>query len=78
MFLCDLIPLVGGKGANLGVMARETSEQIRQRNESCVMPQAIRASIQTAYAQFNNGHAPVVVRSSATAKDLADASFAGQ
>ena len=111
------IYLVGGKGANLGAMARaglpvppgfcvtteaykqfiaemhlwremehwlatldarEACEQIRQRIGNCAMPQTIRASIQSAYTQLNNGHAPVAVRSSATAEDLADASFAGQ
>ncbi|MCC7119523.1 MAG: hypothetical protein IT310_13445 [Anaerolineales bacterium] len=111
------ISLVGGKGANLGKMARaglpvphgfcvttdaykqfihemdlwvemerllatlparEAGEKIRQRMESASMPESISKSIQEAYAKLNGGLAPVAVRSSATAEDLADASFAGQ
>lgn len=111
------ISLVGGKGANLGKMARaglpvppgfcvttdaykqfinemdlwtemerllatlparEAGEKIRQRVESASMPELISKSIKEAYAKLNGGLAPVAVRSSATAEDLADASFAGQ
>ncbi|MDD2921617.1 MAG: PEP/pyruvate-binding domain-containing protein, partial [Anaerolineales bacterium] len=111
------ISLVGGKGANLGKMARaglpvppgfcvttdaykqfinemdlwtemerllatlparEAGEKIRQRIENARMPESISKSIKEAYAKLNGGFAPVAVRSSATAEDLADASFAGQ
>jgi pyruvate,water dikinase len=111
------ISLVGGKGANLGKMARaglpvppgfcvttdaykqfisemdlwtemerllatlparEAGERIRQRIEKAQMPESISKSIKEAYAKLNGGLAPVAVRSSATAEDLADASFAGQ
>ena len=111
------ISLVGGKGANLGKMARaglpvppgfcvttdaykqfiremnlwtemehllatlparEAGERIRQRMENARMPESISKSIKEAYAKLNGGLAPVAVRSSATAEDLADASFAGQ
>ena len=111
------ISLVGGKGANLGKMARaglpvppgfcvttdaykqfihemnlwteikyslenlparEAGENIRQMIEKAPMPGPIFQSIQSAYINLNSGHAPVAVRSSATAEDLAEASFAGQ
>lgn len=115
------LPLVGGKGANLGKMARaglpvppgfcvttnayeqfirdmalwpemeywletlpplEAGEAIRRRIEHAHIPEAISTAIHAAYAQLDNGrtpgHPPVAVRSSATAEDLADASFAGQ
>jgi len=111
------ISLVGGKGANLGKMARaglpvppgfcvttdaykqfisemdlwtemerllatlparEAGEKIRRRIENASMPESISKSIKEAYAKLNGGFAPVAVRSSATAEDLADASFAGQ
>ncbi len=43
------------------------------------MPADVEADIRAAYAQLGNGHdLPVAVRSSATAEDLPDASFAGQ
>ena len=113
----DDIDLVGGKGANLGKMARaglpvppgfcvtteaykqfiaemdlwpeiahllatlparDASERIRLDIENAQIPGAISKPIIEAYANLNNGHAPVAVRSSATAEDLADASFAGQ
>jgi len=115
------IPLVGGKGANLGeitqaqipvppgfiVTARtysqfleqsglrptlqnllspldyndsarlqEVSEEIKSLIRSAPVPPQIAAEIKQAYRQLGGG--PVAVRSSATAEDLADASFAGQ
>ena len=111
------IHLVGGKGANLGKMARaglpvpagfcvttqayeqfiqemdlwaemehwlatlparQAGEQIRQRIENAHMPGTISKCIKEAYLSLNHGHAPVAVRSSATAEDLVEASFAGQ
>ena len=42
------------------------------------MPAVIAAELGTAYRQLGNGDTPVAVRSSATAEDLASASFAGQ
>lgn len=111
------LSLVGGKGANLGKMARaglpvppgfcvttdayklfinemdlwtemehllatlparEAGAKIRERIENAPMPESISKSILEAYANLNSGSATVAVRSSATAEDLADASFAGQ
>ncbi len=111
------ISLVGGKGANLGKMARagfpvppgfcvtteaykhfinesglwpemerllataptrESGEKIRQMIEKANLPLSTSISIKDAYVKLNGGNTPVAVRSSATAEDLADASFAGQ
>jgi pyruvate,water dikinase len=52
------------------------SHKIRQRFASSFIPEKIESAILMAYADLNN--APVAVRSSATAEDLPDASFAGQ
>jgi phosphohistidine swiveling domain-containing protein len=48
----------------------------RQRFESAPLPSAITAALESAYAPF--AQQPVAVRSSATAEDLPDLSFAGQ
>ncbi len=117
----DDIPLVGGKGANLGEMTRsgipvppgfvitadayyhfiqkanltekirarlspvdsddskalqQASADIKQLIMSSPMPAEIAEAIQQAYAEMGEGL--VAVRSSATAEDLPDASFAGQ
>jgi pyruvate,water dikinase len=115
------IPLVGGKGANLGEITQaqipvppgfivtahtysrfleqsglrpsiekllapldyndsarlqEVSKEIKALIRSAPVPQQIATEIKEAYRQLGGG--PVAVRSSATAEDLADASFAGQ
>jgi pyruvate,water dikinase len=58
----------------------EASTQIRARFEAAPVPAEIAAEIEAAYAQLGSagGEAPVAVRSSATAEDLPDLSFAGQ
>jgi pyruvate,water dikinase len=115
------IPLVGGKGANLGEMTQaqipvppgfivtahtysrfleqsglrptiqkllspldyndsarlqKVSEEIKSLIRGAPVPEQIAAEIKKAYRELGGG--PVAVRSSATAEDLADASFAGQ
>ena len=57
---------------------REAGEEIRRWMETARMPESISKSIKEAYANLNGGRARVAVRSSATAEDLAEASFAGQ
>ena len=52
------------------------SQTIRQAFAEGVLPTGIHSEIQSAYAELNQG--PVAVRSSATAEDLPDLSFAGQ
>ena len=74
-----LIPLVGGKAAGLGELIRAGE---RVPDGFCVTTEAYRqgvipeAEVLEAYARLGGG--PVAVRSSATAEDLPDASFAGQ
>ncbi len=77
----ESLPLVGGKGAQLGAMLRAglpvpdgfcvTTEAYRAG-----MSDELRAAIARGYQAL--GSPPVAVRSSATAEDLPDASFAGQ
>jgi rifampicin phosphotransferase len=58
---------------------QRASDAIRELFESSEPTPALRAEILGAYADLaRNGSTPVAVRSSATAEDLADASFAGQ
>lgn len=75
----DMVGLVGGKAANLGEMAA-TGEKVPPG--FCVTTAAHSVgevpaeAITAAYERLGGG--PVAVRSSATAEDLPDASFAGQ
>lgn len=78
------VGLAGGKGLSLGRMAAAglpvppgfvvTTEAYR-RSGGSIGPE-LRAAIEDAYARLGGG--PVAIRSSATAEDAADASFAGQ
>ncbi len=54
----------------------DISKQIGQLFHNGKMPQEVSVAIKTAYAGL--GNVSVAVRSSATAEDLPDASFAGQ
>lgn len=59
----------------------QISEQLRYEITSRPVPEALRRATVDAYAKLQSGFdspAPVAVRSSATAEDLPDASFAGQ
>lgn len=62
------------------VVTEETrSRELRALVTEATMPADVEAAIRTAYAQLGgDGDLPVAVRSSATAEDLPDASFAGQ
>lgn len=61
---------------------RVTSEKIRALIEAAPVPDAVETDIREAYAALGTHcgveNVPVAVRSSATAEDLPDASFAGQ
>lgn len=117
----DAVPLVGGKGANLGELTQagipvppgfvvtthayrefinhsgldhilrrlldgldvndddqlnSTAAAVQHAIEQAEMPAVMQEEITAAYVQLGEG--PVAVRSSATAEDLAEASFAGQ
>jgi pyruvate,water dikinase len=52
------------------------ADDLRHRISNATMPQVISSAVAGAYQQMGLG--PVAVRSSATAEDLAEASFAGQ
>lgn len=54
------------------------SERIRALFKTGTMPTGIAAELTTAYGRLGGGETAVAVRSSATAEDLASASFAGQ
>jgi pyruvate,water dikinase len=60
----------------------EASKKVRKIIESTPMPKDIEKAIKAAYSELSNrikqANVLVAVRSSATAEDLADASFAGQ
>lgn len=59
----------------------KTSAKIRDLILECPVPEAVREATRVAYEQLQSQFAetvPVAVRSSATAEDLPDASFAGQ
>jgi len=51
---------------------------IRNLIESAPFPKELKSAISSAYANLDKGDSVVAVRSSATAEDLPDASFAGQ
>ncbi len=57
----------------------DVAQQIRTLIEEAPMPEALRCKIQKAYACLvSQGYERVAIRSSATAEDLPEASFAGQ
>lgn len=74
--------LLGGIDFADAVRLRATSAEIRSMIESLPVPDDIGAAVREAYAdlceQTQTADLPVAVRSSATAEDLPDASFAGQ
>ena len=67
---------VAGLSVEEASALERTSAQIRVAFAAGKMPEELEASIRAAYADL--GHKPVAVRSSATAEDLPDLSFAGQ
>ncbi len=83
------LALVGGKAANLGELIRAgfevprgyvvTTQAHRRRNPDGSVPAEVAEQIRTAWRELvGDSDARVAVRSSATAEDLAEASFAGQ
>ncbi len=58
----------------------ETGKEIRESIIKAPLPEALESAIREAYSKLQNGNEKmsVAVRSSATAEDLPDASFAGQ
>ncbi|PXV90321.1 pyruvate,water dikinase [Lachnotalea glycerini] len=68
--------LLDGIDSNNTSQLEDVSTQIGKLFHDGEMPQEVSAAIKTAYARL--GNIAVAVRSSATAEDLPDASFAGQ
>lgn len=58
--------------------AEAVAAEVRGRMRALTLPPDVEASIVSAYEQLCPNNEPVAVRSSATAEDTADASFAGQ
>jgi pyruvate,water dikinase len=56
----------------------QTAGEIREWVAQAPLPSDLESDIRAAYRQMENGTAAVAVRSSATAEDMPDASFAGQ
>jgi pyruvate,water dikinase len=72
----DLPGLVAELDAAEGGAQMDLARDIRERIEGATLAPGLLSEIRAAYAEL--GAIPVAVRSSATAEDLADASFAGQ
>ncbi len=68
--------LVEGLNVEDDEALQDTACQVRAAIEEAPMPADLREQIEAAYRELGEG--PVAVRSSATAEDLAEASFAGQ
>jgi len=71
-----ILEALEGAKATLPASLDKASRQIDKLFTAALIPSEIIAAISTAYADFED--APVAVRSSATAEDLPEASFAGQ
>lgn len=69
-------PLLEGLDAGEIATTEAATAQMRAAMIKAPLPEAVEAAIRAAYAEMGAG--PVAVRSSATAEDLPDASFAGQ
>ncbi|MCL2459807.1 MAG: phosphoenolpyruvate synthase [Euryarchaeota archaeon] len=69
---------IGAVNVEDSAALREVSEKVKRSVMNAAMPQSIRDEITTAYKRFTGVGIYVAVRSSATAEDLPDASFAGQ
>lgn len=65
------------QGELIAAVDKQDIEQAQQLVRSVTIPADLRAEVEQAYATLGDG-ARVAVRSSATAEDLAEASFAGQ
>lgn len=72
----DFAPVLDALVANDIAATEKATATIRAAIKATPMPPAVESAIREAYAEMGAG--PVAVRSSATAEDLPDASFAGQ
>ncbi len=74
----QILAAVSGVTADQPTTLEEASRQIAELFEKSVMPDEIAGAIRQAYAELGGDDLPVAVRSSATAEDLPEMSFAGQ
>src|SRR5579859_10611 len=74
----QILAAVSAVTADKPATLEEASKQIAGLFEKSEMPDAIAGAIRQAYAELGGGDLPVAVRSSATAEDLPEMSFAGQ
>src|SRR3990170_4051585 len=72
----EISALLSSLDTNDSAKLQATSEQIKALITSAEMPGEVAAEVRRAYREMGEG--PVAVRSSGTAEDLAEASFAGQ
>ncbi len=73
-----ILSAVSAVAADQPATLEEASKQIAGLFAQSAMPEAIAGAIRQAYAALGGGGLPVAVRSSATAEDLPELSFAGQ
>src|SRR5262245_677242 len=73
-----ILAAVADVAADQPATLETASQQIGQLFAQHTMPDAIAEAIRRAYAALGSGDLPVAVRSSATAEDLPEMSFAGQ
>lgn len=74
----DILAAVATVAIDRPTTLEEASRQIERLFAQSIIPTDIAAAIRTAYAQLGKADLPVAVRSSATAEDLPEMSFAGQ
>ncbi len=74
----QILSAVSAVTAEDSAALEEASRQIGQLFAHGMMPEAIAGAIRQAYAALGGGDLPVAVRSSATAEDLPELSFASQ
>src|SRR5258708_23232565 len=73
----EILAAVSGVTTDQPATLEEASKQITELFEKSVMPDEIAGAIRQAYAELGGGDLPVAGRSSATAEDLPEISFAG-
>ncbi|GAA5009012.1 PEP/pyruvate-binding domain-containing protein [Actinopolymorpha pittospori] len=74
----QILAAVAGFRADDPVACEEAADKIARLFVEGVVPEPISEAVREAYAGLGSGSVPVAVRSSATAEDLPEMSFAGQ
>jgi len=74
----EILSALSAASPNQPATLDAASQQIAALFAARTMPDAITTAIRQAYAKLGTGNQPVAVRSSATAEDLPEMSFAGQ